>query len=113
MCRALLVLCVAGDPDRLREMRLAAAGAEWELTPGATSIDEALRQLEERSPHVLVVEGDLGDLVAAARTVRSGLRVISVGRLPGADAEVGGLDEVRGAVRATASPGGPVRGPAP
>jgi hypothetical protein len=113
MCRALLVLCVARDPERLRALRLAAAGAEWELAPGATSIDEALRQLEERSPHVLVVEGGLSDLISAARAVRPGLRVISVGRLPGADAEVGGLDEVRGSVRATASPGGPVRGPAP
>jgi hypothetical protein len=113
MCRALLVLCVARDPDRLRALRLAAAGAEWELTAGATSIDEALRQLEDRAPHVVVLEGDLGDLVAAARAARPGLRVISVGRLPGADAEVAGLDEVRGAVRATASPGGPVRGPAP
>ena len=113
MCRALLVLCVARDPERLRALRLAAAGAGWELAPGATSTDEALRQLDERGPHVLVVEGDLGDLVAAARAARPRLHVISVGRLPGADAEVGGLDEVRGAVAATASPGGPVRGPAP
>jgi hypothetical protein len=113
MCRALLVLCVARDPDRLRALKLAAAGAGWELAQGATSTEEALRQLEERSPHVLVVEGDLGALVAAAKAARPGLRVISVGRLPGADAEVGGLEEVRGAVRATASPGGPVRGPAP
>ena len=113
MCRALLVLCVARDPDRLRALRLAAAGAEWELTKGATSTEEALRQLEERSPHILVVEGDLGDLVAAARSARPGLRVISVGPLPAADAEVGGLDEIRRAVRTTPSPGGPVRGPAP
>lgn len=113
MCRALLVLCVARDQDRLRALKLAAAGAGWELTRGATSSEEALRQLEERSPHVLVVEGNLGDLVVAARAARPGLRVISVGHLPGTDAEVESLEEVRGAVRATDSPGGPVRGPAP
>jgi hypothetical protein len=113
VCRALLVLCVSRDPDRLQTLRRAAAGAEWELAPGATTTAEALQLLEERSPHVLIVDGDLGALVAKARAARPGLRVISVGHLPGADAEVGALDEIRGAVRTTPSPGGPVRGPAP
>jgi hypothetical protein len=45
VCRALKVLCVAEDPAALAELKRATVSAEWELAPGATTEQEAIRQL--------------------------------------------------------------------
>jgi hypothetical protein len=85
MCRSLTVLCVA------------------------TSQDDALEQLERDRPHVLIVFGAFGPLIAAARERVPALRVVSDRDLPGADVVASSLEEVRGVVLGRPRPGGPVR----
>lgn len=109
MCRALIVLCVAPDRDALVALKRAVVSAEWELAPGAVTEEEALEQLRDRAAHVMVTLGPFGGLVARAREVRPGLRIVSVGPMPGADAEVRSPEEARAAVPGSARPGGPVR----
>jgi hypothetical protein len=109
MCRALRVLCVAGDREALAELKRATVSAEWELAPGAVDEKEALAQLERERPHVLVVFGDLARLVADARERYPSLRIVADRDLPGASATVGSAAEVRDAVKGLPRPGGPVR----
>ena len=97
-CKALVVLCVAGDQESLRALKRAAVGAEWELAPGATDAEEALRQLEQEGAHVVVVYRGAADVVERLKASRPWMRVVTVGPAPGADVEVGSLDEVRGAI---------------
>ena len=108
MCRSLKVLCVAEDAGALEELKRAVVSAEWELTAGAISEPEALRQLHEERPHVVVVFGDLGAFVAEALEAYPNLRVVADRDLPGASVVATSLDEVRGAVLGP-RPGGPVR----
>jgi hypothetical protein len=107
MCRALKVLCVAGDRSALAELKRAAVSAEWELAPGSTTEDDAIRQLHAERPHVLVVFGSFPALVERALEAYPSLRVIADRPLPGAVA-VGSLDQVRVAVMPSNGPGGPV-----
>ena len=108
MCRALTVLCVAGDGPALAELKRAAVSAEWELAPGATTEEDAIRQLHSERPHVLVVFGSFPTLVERALEASPYLRVISDRATPGAVA-VGSLEQVRVAVKPSDGPGGPVR----
>lgn len=108
MCRALKVLCVAEDPDALAALKRAAVSAEWELTPGATDPEEAVRQLHEERPHVVVVFGAFGGFVAQAIEAYPALRVVADRDVPGAGAVVGSLEEVRSTVLGRSRPG-PVR----
>ncbi|MGZ8612527.1 MAG: hypothetical protein ACXWX0_09695 [Actinomycetota bacterium] len=108
MCRALVVLCVAEDEASLAALRRAAVSADWELAPGATTEDDALRLLHEEWPHVVVVFGPFERLVERAREASPGLRVIADRDLLGASAVATSLDEVRGAVLGAPRPGGPV-----
>lgn len=108
MCRALKVLCVAGDPTKLAELKRATVSAEWELAPGATTEEEALRQLHVERPHVLVAFGSFPSLVERAREAYPFLRVVSDRASPGAVA-VSSLEQVRAAVKPSDGPGGPVR----
>jgi hypothetical protein len=105
VCRALKVLCVAPDAAALDALRRATVSAEWELTAGATSRDEALARLHEERPHVLVVFGPFPGLVERALEAFPFLRVIADRDTPGA-AVVGSPNDVRGAVKGS---GGPVR----
>lgn len=109
MCRALKVLCVAEDAEALAALKRATVSAEWELSPGATTGEEALAQLEREHPHMVVAFGDLGVFVAAARHDHPGLRIVTDRDLPGATVVATSLDEVRGALRALPRPGGPIR----
>ncbi len=109
MCRALKVLCVAGDPDSLEALKRAAVSAEWELAPGATTEEEALAQLRRERPHVVVVFGDFAGFIEKARESFPFLRVVADRDLPGASVVAASLEEVRGAVNAFPRPGGPVR----
>jgi len=108
VCRALKVLCVAEDPASLAELRRATVSVEWELAPGATTEDEAIRQLHAERPHVLVVFGSFPTLVERALEAYPSLRVISDRAIPGVLA-VGSLEQVRVAVKPSNGPGGPVR----
>jgi len=109
MCRAMKVLCVASDRQALMDLKRAAVAAAWELAPGAITEDDALAQLEDEHPHVLVVFGEFESLVSRARESRPSLRILCDRELPGATVVVGSPGEIRDAVRALPRPGGPVR----
>jgi len=109
VCRALKVLCVAPDRERLAALKRAAVSAAWELTPGATTEDAALAQLESERPHVLVVFGDFAGVVAKAREAYPFIRIVADRDLPGATVIAASLEEVRGAVKGLLRSGGPVR----
>jgi hypothetical protein len=108
MCRALTVLCVAEDEGSLAALKRAAVSADWELAPGATTLEAGLIQLDEARPHVLIVFGAFERLVAAALEASPSLRVVADRDLRGASVVVASMDEVRDAVRGR-RPGGPVR----
>ena len=105
MCRALTVLCVAPDREALVALKRAAVSADWELAPGATDDADAMRQLHEERPHVLVAVGGFEDLVRRALDAYPGLRVIVDRETPGVSVVVTRLDEVRAAVLGRPRPG--------
>ena len=105
MCRALKVLCVALDAEALGALKRATVSAEWELAPGATDEDDAIRQLHAERPHVVVVFGPFPRLVERALEAYPSLRVISDRDMSGA-VVVGSSEEIRDAVT---RPDGPVR----
>jgi hypothetical protein len=112
VCRALLVVCVAPDRESLMELKRAAVGTDWELTPGATSAADAVAQVEDRGAHVLVVSGSAApSVVAAVRERWPWMRIVAVADAPveGASSVVASLEDVRAAVKGMPSPGGPVR----
>jgi hypothetical protein len=109
MCRALKVLCVASDPEALAALKRASVSADWELASGATTEAEALAQLLEERPHVVVAFGDFERFVAEARAEYPLLRIVADRNLPGATAVATSLEEVRGALKELPRPGGPVR----
>jgi hypothetical protein len=111
MCRALTILCAAVDRPRLTELKMAAVAQEWELTGGATSLEELAAQVADLRPDVVVLDASLGpQAVARAKEAKPGVRVVSVGPLPGADEVAATLEEVRAAILGLPRPGGPVRG---
>ena len=105
MCRALKVLCVAQDADALGVLKRATVSAEWELAPGATDEDEAIRQLHAERPHVVVVFGPFPGLVERALEAYPSIRVISDRDIAEA-VVVSSSEEIRDAVK---RPDGPVR----
>ena len=112
MCRALKVVCVAAGAPSLEALKRATAGPDWELTPGATSAEEALAQIDGQRAHVLVTWGSFAELVRTARERYPGMRIVWVGRgeeVPEANASIRGLKGVREAVKGLPPPGGPVR----
>jgi hypothetical protein len=111
MCRALTVLCAAPDRTRLGELKRASVAQEWELTGGATSVEELGSQVADLGPDVVVIDAALGpQAVAACRGAKPGIRVVSVGPLSGTDEEAASVEEVRAAILGLPWPGGPVRG---
>jgi hypothetical protein len=109
MCRALKVLCIAEDAASLTALKRAAVSADWELAPGAATEEEALRQLHQERPLVVIAFGAFGAFVEMALEAYPNLRVVADRDLPGASAVVGSLEDVRDAVKARPRPGGPVR----
>jgi sugar/nucleoside kinase (ribokinase family) len=83
-CVALKVVCLARDRESLLALKRAAVGSEWELTPGATSLGDAMEQLREFQAHVLVVHGVDGDVVARVRQAHPGVRIVLVASATGA-----------------------------
>jgi hypothetical protein len=98
---------VAEDAEALARLKRATVSQEWELAAGATDEAEALRQLHEERPHVVVVFGPFAGLVARALEAYPALRVVADRDLPGASVVVGGAAEVREAVLGRGRPGGP------
>ena len=108
MCRALKVLCVADSATALAELKRAAVSAECELTPGATDEADALAQVHEERPHVLVLFGPFGGLARASLDAYPSIRILADRPLPVPSVVVSALDEVRAAVLGRPA-GGPVR----
>lgn len=109
MCRALKVLCAATDRRRLGKLKRGALSAQWELVGGALSVEELAEQVELHLPDVLVVDGALGSgAVRAARRGPRAVRLVAVGSLPGADAEVSSPGDIHEAVLGAPPPGGPI-----
>jgi DNA-binding NarL/FixJ family response regulator len=108
VCRALKVLCVAADPMALAELKRASVSMEWELVGGATDEAEALRQLHEERPHVVVVFGPFERFVALALEAYPALRVVADRDLAGASAVVLSAAEVRAEVLGRSRPGGSI-----
>lgn len=108
MCRALRVLCVAEDGASLAALKRAASSAEWELAPGAHDEPEAMRQLHEERPHVLVVFGAFERLAAAAVAAFPAIRVVADREMPGVGVVATSIEDVRGTILGRPRPG-PVR----
>jgi hypothetical protein len=106
VCTALRVVGVAEDPGALDQLKRAAVSAEWELAPGSTDEDDALRQVREENVHVAVVFGSFEGFVRRALGSVPTLRIVSDRPLPGASVVVASLDEVRSAVLGVPRPGG-------
>jgi hypothetical protein len=109
MCRALTVLCVATDGERLAALKRAVVSAEWELAPGAEDEEGALAQIDAERPHIMVVFGPYERLVALARERFPGMRIVADRDLPGATVVATSLEEVRALAKEQPRPGGPVR----
>jgi len=108
MCRALKVLCVAEDADSLSALRSAAVSAEWELTPGATSVPDAIALVDAERPHVVVAFGPFEQLTTLLRERFPGMRIVADRDLPGASVIVSGPEEIREAVKGAPRTRGPV-----
>ena len=108
MCRALKVMVVASDEASLRTLRAAAVSAEWELTPGATSVEDAIAIVDAERPHVVVAFGPFETLTQLLRERFPGMRIVADRDLPGATVVVTGPEEVREAVKAAPPSRGPV-----
>ena len=103
MCRAVRVLCVAEDEERLRELKRAVVAAEWELSAGATEMRAALDQIDVERPHAVVAFGPFEDLVALVAEMR-----IVTDRPADGAIVVGAMSEARAALRALPRPGPPI-----
>ena len=108
MCRALKVLVVASDDESLRMLRGSAVSAEWELTPGATTVEDAIAIVDAERPHVVVAFGPFEPLTVLLRERFPGMRIVADRDLPGASVVVSGPQEVREAVKAAPPSRGPV-----
>ena len=108
MCRALKVMCVAIDAAALMALKQAAVAAEWELTSGATNETDAIGEIDAERPHILVAFGPFERLVALAAERFPGMRIITDRDTPGATEVATSLDEVRGLVKGSPRPGGPI-----
>jgi hypothetical protein len=105
MCRAITVLCVAPDRERLDELRRAVVAAEWELCPGATDLREALDQVDTCRPHALVVVGPFDELVAMVAERFPATQIVTDREMPGATVVTQDLSDVRAALRLQRRPG--------
>jgi hypothetical protein len=104
-------MCVASDAGSLMALKQAAVAAEWELAPGATNEADAIGQIDAERPHILVAFGPFERLVALAAERFPGMRIITDRHTPGATGVAASLDEVRGLVKGSPRPGGPITEP--
>lgn len=102
------MLCVASDRESLKELKNAAVSAEWELAPGATNEADAVGQIDTERPHIMVAFGPYEGLVALVGERFPGMRVIADRDAPGTTDVATSLAEVRGLIKGSPRPGGPV-----
>jgi len=107
VCRAVTVLCVAPDREQLLALKQAVVAAEWELTPGATDLRNALDQIDVERPHAMVVVGGFEELVAMVAERFPGMQIVADHPMPGATV-VAEMSDAREALRVQRRPGGPV-----
>ena len=74
----------------------------------ATNETDAVGQIDAERPHVLVAFGPFERLVALVGQRFPGMRVIADRDAPGATMVATSLDEVRGLIKGSPRPGGPV-----
>ena len=104
------MLCAAAGREGLAELKRASGSVHWELAGGAVSLEELRKEIGEFEPDVVIVDGALGpEAVDVVRAARRTVRLVAVGSLPGADAEVFQLGDIRAAILGLPRPGGPVR----
>jgi len=104
------VLCAASGTASLRALKQATVSSTWELVGGAASSEELVRQLDDHTPDVVVVDASVpGVDVAAIRRAAPRVRVISLGALEGADGVAPTPERVRDAILGLPPVGGPVR----
>lgn len=103
MCRALKVLCAAPSPERLARLKRATVSVSWELTGGATTTEELIKQVDDLEPDVVVAEGMDDQALETIRARHPRSRVLVVER----DA----LETVRDAILGLPPIAGPVSGP--
>jgi hypothetical protein len=108
VCRAVTVLCVAPDRERLQALKEAVVAAEWELAAGATDTRDALDEIDVERPHALVVVGPFEELVALVAERFPGMRIIADNEMPGVTDVVRAMSDLRAALRSQHRPGGPV-----
>ena len=108
MCRAVKVLCVAPDHERLVALKQDVVAAEWELCPGATDLRGALDQLDVERPHAMVAFGPFEELVALTADRFPGMRIVTDHAMPGSSVAVETGSEARAALREHPPAGGPV-----
>ncbi|MGH2682546.1 MAG: hypothetical protein ACRDIX_04850, partial [Actinomycetota bacterium] len=79
-------------------LKRAASGAEWEVTGGGSSVEEALALVRTWFPHVFVFDARLGpDVGRRAAALHPGIRTVSLGKAE-SDVTVEVLEEIRIAV---------------
>jgi DNA-binding NarL/FixJ family response regulator len=110
MCRALKVLCAAPDPDRLLELKRAAASVHWELVRGALDMEELVKQIDQLRPDVVVIDAALGaDAALRVRDRMPNARILSVGGSLDGETAAADPGTVREAILGLPPPAGPVR----
>jgi len=107
VCRAVTVICVAQDEERLRALKQAVVAAEWELSAGATDLRGALDQIDAERPHAMVAFGPFEDLVRMVAERFPGMRIVTDRPADGA-VVVRDMSEARAALRLQPRPGGPI-----
>ena len=105
-------MCAAPDPPALQALKRASVGAEWELSAGATSAEEALRQLEDHHAFALVVTEPVPGLVRRARERFPDLRIVGFQEAlsEGADRVVDSPEGIRAALLSLWREDGPAPG---
>jgi hypothetical protein len=101
-------LCVAPDPGSLDALKKATVSADWELCPGAVNETDALAVIDVDRPHALVAFGAFENLVALVHERFPGMRIVVDRDTPGATEVASSLEDIRGLLRASPRPGGPV-----
>lgn len=88
------VLCVASDLMALASLKRAASSPRCSLSPGATTEGEALSQLANERPHVLLVFGDFERLTTEVRQRFPVMRIVADRGLPGVSIVAESIDDV-------------------
>ncbi len=76
--------------------------------PARSTEADAIGQIDVERPHVLVAFGPFERVVGLARERFPGMRIVTDRDAPGATEVAASLEEVRGLIKSSPRPGGPV-----